>query len=385
MDRYNLIIIGFIAATALLALWWTFNTIRRIDNQKNYCAVQLTSMAKLWRKAKFVPEDAKERESLYLYRDFLHKFDQDDGQYPVMVKDGKVRCMTRKEYDRLVGQKDIPVVSPLITIVSVILAAGSVGVNLFITETKNPLLGVGLAAIMPVLQIVLAFFVYRFNKEKNNYRDGIFMALKENSVAFLSIAKPFIVVDAYPEKFGKNKKPLYVTVGELTQKQVIEVRDYIIRQKEAETKVVMSGVDNEREIIRLTEKTTPQPVAVNASDVVSEENAAAEPVMSEPVATPVSEPSPVTTAEPTEDDDLLSVDRVNLLNKFADNIMIGEVKRAVRAAKKNVQAEVVEPVEKLKPLPVEPSEVQAPAEDDFSLEAIGQALDAEIARRNKKK
>ena len=385
MDRYNLIIIGFIAATALLALWWTFNTIRRIDNQKNYCAVQLTSMAKLWRKAKFVPEDAKERESLYLYRDFLHKFDQDDGQYPVMVKDGKVRCMTRKEYDRLVGQKDIPVVSPLITIISVILAAGSVGVNLFITETKNPLLGVGLAAIMPVLQIVLAFFVYRFNKEKNNYRDGIFMALKENSVAFLSIAKPFIVVDAYPEKFGKNKKPLYVTVGELTQEQVIEVRDYIIRQKEAETKVVMSGVDNEREIIRLTEKTTPQPVAVNASDVVSEENVAAEPVMSELVATPVSEPSPVTTAEPTEDDDLLTVDRVNLLNKFADNIMIGEVKRAVRAAKKNVQAEVVEPVEKLKPLPVEPSEVQAPAEDDFSLEAIGQALDAEIARRNKKK
>ena len=385
MDRYNLIIIGFIAATALLALWWTFNTIRRIDNQKNYCAVQLTSMAKLWRKAKFVPEDAKERESLYLYRDFLHKFDQDDGQYPVMVKDGKVRCMTRKEYDRLVGQKDIPVVSPLITIISVILAAGSVGVNLFITETKNPLLGVGLAAIMPVLQIVLAFFVYRFNKEKNNYRDGIFMALKENSVAFLSIAKPFIVVDAYPEKFGKNKKPLYVTVGELTQEQIIEVRDYIIRQKEAETKVVMSGVDNEREIICLTEKTTPQPVAVNASDVVSEENVAAEPVMSEPVATPVSEPSPVTTAEPTEDDDLLTVDRVNLLNKFADNIMIGEVKRAVRAAKKNVQAEVVEPVEKLKPLPVEPSEVQAPAEDDFSLEAIGQALDAEIARRNKKK
>ena len=60
MDRYNLIIIGFIVTAVVITLWWTFNTIRRIDNQKNFCAVQLTSIAKLWRKAKFVPEDAKE-------------------------------------------------------------------------------------------------------------------------------------------------------------------------------------------------------------------------------------------------------------------------------------------------------------------------------------
>ena len=385
MDKYNLIIIGFVVATAILTLWWAFNTIRRIDNQKNYCAVQLTSIAKLWHKAKFVPEDAKERESLYLYRDFLRKFDEGDGQYPVMVKDGKVRCMTRKEYDNLVGQKDAHAISPLITIISLILAVGSICVNMFLTKT--PLIGLGLAAVMPVLQLILAFFVHRFNKEKNNYRDGIFLALKENSVSFLTITKPFIIVDAYPDKFGKNKKPLYATIGELPEAQIIEVRDFIIRQKAAETKVVLNSVDNEREIIRLTEKTTKQPDLVNASEVVQQ----AEPVdeeepnvMEEP--TPVTEPAPVPEAPAgEEDDDLLEIDKINLINDFVDDMMLGEVQRAVKKAKKAEQtAEPVTPMPEVAPIPTAAEAVAAPAEDDFSLEAIGQALDAEIARRNKK-
>ncbi len=389
MDKYNLIIIGFIVVTVILSLWWSFNTIRRIDNQKNYCAMQLTSIAKLWHKAKFVPEDARERESLYLYRDFLRKFDQDNGQYPVMVKDGKVRCMTRKEYDNLLNQKNVSSISVLISIVSLIIAAGAIGVNLLITKT--PLIGVVLAAIMPVLQIILAIFLHRFIKEKNSYRDGIFMALKENSVAFLSITKPFVIVDAYPEKFGKNKKSLYATIGELSDEQVIEVRDFIIRQKKAETKVVINSVDNEREIIRLTEKTTKKPDLKNASEVVSETMVAEEneaPVAEMQVAEKATEKTVTETVTETEvDDDFLDVDKVQLVNQLVDDLIAGDIERAVKKDKKEKRAQneqPVEPVEKLEPLPTVNAEVAAPAEDDFSLEAIGQALDAEIARRNKK-
>ena len=101
MDQYNLIIIGFIIAALFLAMWWAFNTIRQIETQKNFCAMPLSSIAKLWRRANFVPEDAKDRESLYLYRDFLRKFDGNECPYPIMVKNGGVRCMTRKEFDNL--------------------------------------------------------------------------------------------------------------------------------------------------------------------------------------------------------------------------------------------------------------------------------------------
>ncbi len=398
MDMYNLIIVGFIAAAAILALWWTFNTIRRIDNQKNYAAVQLTSIAKLWHKAKFVPEDAKERESLYLYRDFLRKFDEDGGQYPIMVKDGKVRCMSRKEYDNLVGQKNIPSVSPLILAMTLILAVGSVCINLFVIEAKNLWLGLGLGAIMPLLQIVLAIFVHRFNREKNNYRDGLFKALKENSVAFLSVTKPFIIVDAYPNKFGKNKKPLYATIGELPEEQIIEVRDFIIRQKEAETKVVMSGVDNEREIARLTEKTTPQPDTINVSDLVAEQEVQAEQVaqFEQVIPAPIEnhQPEPkkeveekVAPVENEEDDDFLEIDKERVIDSLVADIMDGEVQKLEEKARKErlgePEEEPEEPVEISKPEePVE--EIQTPAEDDFSLESIGLALDAEIARRSKK-
>ncbi|MBO4823398.1 MAG: hypothetical protein J5580_02415 [Clostridia bacterium] len=382
MDRYNLIIIGFIVAAVVIALWWTFNTIRRIDNQKNFCAIQLTSIAKLWRKAKFVPEDAKERESLYLYRDFLRKFDTDNGQYPVMVKDGKVRCMTRKEYDNLFGQKTIRAFSWLITAIALILAAGSIYVNVILTKT--PLVGIALAVVLPILQLLLAIFVSRFNKEKNNYRDGIFLALKENSTAFLSVTKPFIVMDAYPAKFGKKQKPLYPTIGKLTEEQVAEVGDFIIRQKAAETKVVISEVDNEREITRLNKKTQkrPQENDVAVINVASEKTVKVQASESDQATLMVeTEKTPTETIKKNA----AKQKKIDLINQLADNIIHNEIKRAVLKVKKDEQVKQVAEqklIDEVESMPSEPvKEVIVPAEDDFSLESIGQALDAEIARR----
>ena len=376
MNTYNLIIIGFIIAAFFLALWWAFNTVRRIELQKNFCAMPLSSIAKLWHRAKFVPEDAKERESLYLYRDFLRKFDDEDCQYPIMVKDGGVRCMTRKEYDNLCGQKNIRNFSILITLISLILAGASIAVNLLVTKTIG--IGIGLAAIMPVVEIALAIFVARFNKDKNNYRDGIFMALKENSVDFLRITKPFIIVDAYPHKFGKNQKPLYVTMGKIDEKQIIETRDFIIRQKEAETKIIMSNVDNEEEIQRVIDKTTKKPVMKKASTIAAKTQTAAN-IDATPKAAPAEQPAPRSTGRALPDEE-----KTNLITKLVDDMMYAEVDRAIKKAAQ--EAPVETEVENVKPLPVEtPVDITAPAEDDFSLDAIGQALDAEIAKRNKRR
>ena len=396
MDTYNLIIIGFIVATFFLALWWAFNTIRRIDNQKNFCAMQLTSIAKLWQRAKFVPEDAKERESLYLYRDFLRKFDESEGRYPVMVKDGKVRCMTRVEYDNLCGQKNLRPVSILLTLISIILAAGAIFVNVYFTNTLW--LGLIFAVIMPLVQTLLAVFVSRFNKEKNNYRDGIFMALKENSVAFLSIAKPFIVVDAYPEKFGKNQKPIYATIGELSNDQIIATREYIVRQKEAETKIVMASVDNSAEIKNMTESTirqTQKPASEIAAEVVAENNPEAnEEAITENV---IEKPTTETAVKPNQQKnepeipEVLSYDESEtLVDQLINDTLVAEVNRAVESgntSKQTAQAAAVgtPTTEIVSVTEVPETAVQAPAEDDFSLEAIGQALDAEIARRSKKR
>ena len=411
MDKYNLIILGFIAAAFLLTLWWAFNAVRRIDNQKNFCASTLTSIAKLWRRAKFVPEDAKERESLYLYRDFLRKFDGSECEYPIIVKDGGVRCMTRKEYDNLYGEKPIHAVSILISLISLIIAAGAILVNIFVTKTIW--MGCALAAILPVLQIILAFFVNRFNRDKNNYRDGIFMALKENSVAFLRITKPFIIVDAYPHRFGKGKKPLYATMGTIPEKQVIKTRDFIIRQKEAEAKIIMTNVDNEAEIQEIMDKTTRKPVAKKISDIAARERADAEKELADipdeeddfaeaddltaivkPTANqePIEQPKPV--EQPTanskpanKNQRLTDEEKEALFDKFLNDTLTAEAERLIQ---KELMKEAAEaPVEVIEPLPEvvtepEPEPIEEPAEDDFSLDAIGQALDAEIAKRSKK-
>jgi len=374
MNTYNLIIIGFIIAASFILLWWAFNTVRRIDIQKNFCAIPLTSIAKLWRRANFVPEDAKERESLYLYRDFLRKFDESECKYPIMVKDGGVRCMTRKEYDDLCGQKNIAPISPLMTILSLLVAVAAVAVNLLITKTLW--IGIVLACILPVLQIIMALFVARFNKDKNSYRDGIFMALRENSVAFLRITKPFIIVDAYPHKFGKNKQPLYAALGTLTEEQVIETRDFIIRQKEAETKVVLNNVDNGAEIQRITDKTTKKPPLKAVSKIVAAEEKAANSTATPQAAAP-------TTTTRNSGRGLSNEEKAILIENLINDNLEAEVNRAIKKAEQeNAVPEVVEDLEPLHT--AEPTEVAAPAEDDFSLDAIGQALDAEIARRSKK-
>ncbi len=407
MGNYNLIIIIFIVATIMLSLWWAFNTIRQIETQKNFCAMPLSSIAKLWRRANFVPEDAKDRESLYLYRDFLRKFDGNECPYPIMVKNGGVRCMTRKEFDNLCGQKKLSSVSVLISIISALVAVGSITVNILVTKTIWA--GVGLALIMPAVQIALAVFIGRFLKDKNNYRDGIFMALKENSVAFLRITKPFIIADAYPLKFGKDKKPLYATVGELTPEQIEETRAFIIRQKQAETEIVLRNVDNSQEIQNISTEIVKEeipapvvetiPVAAAPVEETAPENAVTSndaenspvldeeiPIVAETPVAPVEENS-VEEVETEEKTELTAEEETDLINELLDDSFQAEIDRAVaKAAQENQTPEVIED---LAPLPIDAvaeavPEVEAPAEDDFSLDAIGQALDAEIAKRSKK-
>lgn len=365
MDSYNLIITGFIIAAFFLALGWAFNTVRRIDNQKNSNAVTLTSILKLWRKAKFVPEDAKERESLYLYRDFLSKFDEEDCKYPIMVKNGRVRAMTRKEYDQLCGLKEFKPVSFIMVLLSLVIAGAALAVN--IMKTKQIWLGVGLALILPVVQVALAFFVKRFIKEKDKYRDSLFNALKENSVAFLTITKPFIIMDAYPRKFGRNQKPLYAALGELTDEQAVETRDYIINQKAAETQVFVRRVNTMADAVdqvNQTQPVNPQPTA---------EVATVQPV------------SPVNNA-PVDELPMTNTEKMVVVENLVNDMLKAEVDRAEQAA---APAEEYTPevIEELPPIatPIANTSfaaaVEAPAENDFSLDAIGQALDAEIARR----
>lgn len=394
----NLIIIGFIIALIILSMFWAFNTVRRIELQKNFCAGSLISIAKLWRRAKFVPEDAKERESLYLYRDFLRKFDESECKYPIMVKNGGVRAMTRKEFDEVTEQKPQPRYSTLVIVASVLVAIISLVVNIAVTKTVW--VGIGLALIMPVVQIILFLFLSRFEKEKNIYRDGIFMAIKENSINFLSITKPFIIVDAYPEVFGKKTKPLYATRGELSETQIAETREFIIKQKSAESEVVLRNVDNTEEIEQLnnpqlSEEATP--VLEEASEVIpntetTELDTEVYPVENVAEQSANNETQTAVVAEETLTDE--EIDAV--FNTMMDNIMEADVKRAINEAEQAKVSQQVaeqqaeqqaEQIDEVETTPNEKinTEVVEPAEDDFSLDAIGQALDAEIAKRNKKR
>ena len=171
-----------------------FNKVRQIEIQKNYGARTLTDVAKLWRRAKFIPEDAKERESFYL-------FEGEKCVRPLMLKNGGVRCMKREEFDSHAKLKAIKPTSILFTAASALVALISIIVNFM---NNNLFMGLGLAVILPIVQVLLMLFVKKLIKEKDIYRDGIFTALKENCVNFVTVTKPFIVVDAYPDKFGKN-------------------------------------------------------------------------------------------------------------------------------------------------------------------------------------
>ncbi|MBO5229716.1 MAG: hypothetical protein J6B20_02900 [Clostridia bacterium] len=390
----NLIIIGFIIALIVLSMFWAFNTVRRIEIQKNFCAGSLISIAKLWRRAKFVPEDAKERESLYLYRDFLRKFDESECKYPIMVKNGGVRAMTRKEFDEVTEQKPQPRYSILVIVASVLVAIISLVVNIAVTKTVW--VGIGLALIMPVVQVILFLFLSRFEKEKNIYRDGIFLALKENSINFLSITKPFIIVDAYPEVFGKKTKPLYSARGELNETQIADTREFIIKQKSAESEVVLRNVDNTQEIEQLnnpqpSEEATP--VLEDATPATPNDETTVKVDTEENAVENVGEQSTDNETQTTTEEATLTDEEIDaVFDTIMDNIMEADVERAINEAEQAKVAQQVaeqqaEQVVEVETTPKEKinTEVVEPAEDDFSLDAIGQALDAEIAKRNKKR
>ncbi len=429
-NYYNLILIGFIVALSIVLVFWAMNTVRCIAVNKNFCADTLTAIAKLWRRAQFIPEDAKERESLFLYRDFLQKFAGVDCKYPLVLKNGGVRVMSRKEYDASFVQKPVHIFSLLLLVASVLVAGIALWVNL--TVTKMIWVGAGLALILPVEQLIVAFVLSRFVREKNLYRDAIFVALKENSANFITITKPFIVVDAYPHKFGKNTQPLYTAKGDLSPEQVEEIRAFVMEQKRNEVTAAFDAVPKQNTIPTQTVAPVETPIAP-----------------SEPVAPATTPATPVDdtahqiemSASGVENDDMADSavtqdKKAAVLNQFIDDMTVGEIQRLEReAAEKGepfqftdeeimeilsagqdvnpaelgtitaepvqnvpMQAETVTPGEESfdvdmdfstpiqelakAPIPDENTPIVEPDEDDFSLEAIGLALDAEIAKRN---
>ena len=495
--NFNLILIVFIVGIIMLFVLSAFNKVRQIEIQKNYGARTLTDVAKLWRRAKFIPEDAKERESFYLYRDFLRLFEGEKCVRPLMLKNGGVRCMKREEFDSHAKLKTIKPTSILFTAASALVALISIIVNFM---NNNLFMGLGLAVILPIVQVLLMLFVKKLIKEKDIYRDGIFTALKENCVNFVTVTKPFIVVDAYPDKFGKNSEPKYVAKGEPSAEQIAEIHDFIAMQRQLDRNFNERMANNQNmhpfHLPQKTEQSAPAPTIVGpdsaytvAEPSMPEPMAQQEtytaptpvPAMSEPMPAPVTNepvmPEPVVVPEPapvmpepmpaptpsapvTDDFDRtsfismvggqdqspvaeeidaaqitdeqlpkLSPDELDgLMNEMIDNIIMSDVEKVIKNAQQGVTATtqpkptpmpapepvmerpimpepvsvmpeptpVPEPVVAPEPAPMMPEERPfsvdqplmdegEPAEDDFSLEAIGRALDAEIAKRNGKK
>ena len=438
-NYYNLILIGFIVALSIVLVFWAMNTVRRIAINKNFCADTLTAIAKLWRRAQFIPEDAKERESLFLYRDFLQKFAGVDCKYHLVLKNGGVRVMSRKEYDASFVQKPVHIFSGLLLVASVLVAGIALWVNL--TITKMIWVGAGLALVLPVEQLIVAFLLSRVVREKNLYRDAIFVALKENSTNFITITKPFIVVDAYPHKFGKNAQPLYTAKGDLSPEMVEEIRGFVMEQKRNE---VTAAFDAVTPTAANTSETPVNPVDDNANQTempVSNENAntvETEEKIENEITKEENHVTAVAVADEIQHDnhEVSEEERASVLSKFIQDMAIGEIQRVEReAAEKGepfqfsdeeimeilsagqdvnpgelgtitgepvqnvpMQAETVAPGEESfdvdmdfstpiqelakAPIPDENTPIVEPDEDDFSLEAIGLALDAEIAKRN---
>jgi len=440
---------------------------RRIDLQKNYCARTLVDVAKLWRRAKFVPEDAKDRESLYVYRDFLRIFEGEKCKRPLMLKNGGVRCMTREEFDNFSKLKPIKATSILFTLASVLVAIIAITVN-FMNNTI--LVGVGMAVVLPVVQIILMLFLKKLIKEKDVYRDGIFMALKENCVNFVTITKAFIVVDAYPEKFGKNTESLYIAKGEPSAEQIVEVRNYIALQRQADRNFETSTVNNQpvmeetlasqvKESAEIESAVFDNPISEVVSepvkpmaDVAPQQDSWSSPIQNQTetenlqpmtefaVPTPVIETTKENSATESTDEDLSILDEVSsmtLVNNIIDDMLMADVNREVNEMTQAASVTETKPeqtvpstvsgvvfqekhetsnnqpinsvempsvaIEQM-PMPTESFSVDQsaeqlsdepavqpltdegePDEDDFSLEAIGRALDAEIAKRNAKK
>lgn len=448
--NFNLILIGFIVGIIVLMVVSAFNKLRQNDIQKNYCARTLSEVAKLWRRAKFVPEDAKERESFYLYRDFLRKFEGENCIRPLTLKNGGVRCMSRQEFDKLAKFKPVKPTSLLFTIASVLVAIIAIVANFM---TNSILLGLGLAVILPIVQVIIMLFLKKMIKEKDIYRDGIFLALKENCVNFVSITKPYVVVDAYPDKFGKNAKPLYVAKGEPSAEQIREIHDFIALQKEIDRNFEPRPINNQaiREQINAIEQERQMAMqkAMSTDEPVVNEPITVEPAPTNPVPTAendlaqtpttlpnfdesIVEPNTEATAEDNlrqiigEDEGELTPDKFNeVIDTLIDSAIMSDIERAIKEAEQGQSAEQnsaqqtdvvstptdipvtqtqsmvannetdVIPTSAPTPAPEvedQPFSVDAPlvdegepAEDDFSLEAIGRALDAEIAKRNAKK
>ncbi len=421
-------IIVALSLMGLLLILWVSGTIKKISHQKAIGIPLIEEIIHVCKKASYIPEDKRDFEVITLYKEFANKIRSSMSLFPLYIKNNGIRVMSKSEYDYATRQKPVSTFSFLIFLLAILYGGVCVLANL-----NN--LTVGLLGILtiPAVQILLSMFVGVLIKAKNSYRLKMFALLKNNTSDFLLLAKPYILVDAYPHKFGKKQGPLYRQNGDLTEEQVNDITEFLTAQQTllsmlnnptetpAQNETV---VDNE-----ITQMQPAAPVQEYQEPVIQQEPANEEvstgptaferlnelaakspkpaakprplrkrPVEVEPVAEtevpaqeaeqPVTEqsnqvaqeevqsiPEPVITeAEPVRETEEVSIAD----NTQAEEAQSNEINEEVIA--QPVQAVVEEeqvPVTEIKENTQEPH-------DEFSLDAIDLALDQELESRKKK-
>lgn len=237
-----------VGAIAFLALWMLARTTRvlsKIQDQRELDVNLLQNMAKIWKKAKFVPEDARDREAKNLYKEFMQEVRDEGGTCPVVVRKGKPRVMKKEEYDRLVGTKEKWLFSPLLLLISILYAG-----MIFLANGQQMGIIFVVSLIVPVVQFFIAFVINAFKKKKNRFRNALFYNLQETAVDFFNITRPYILRNCYPDKIvttwdmaekqkGREKKVSspFVIVGEPSESLIKEAIAIVERQQSYEEDV----------------------------------------------------------------------------------------------------------------------------------------------------
>ena len=408
-------IVGALAVIALLIFWWVYRVISKIQSQREYGVFILQSATKVWKRAQFVPEDLRERESRYLYDELIRTIDDAVVPFPMVVKKGEPRAMTKDEYDKVAKLRDKLAFSPPLFLLSL-----AYGFMVFLANFQEQMsVALVAALVLPIMQLLLYCIIRAFRRKKNKFRIALFQGLKEPSADFIKITKPFIIFNSYPARFGVEQggeKKRFITVGELPDKLLQECSDFFQRQQAmAYGGAPATPAPTQSPIPTSEPVPVPEPVAMpaaapsqpppapvpvaadtNKSDQRKELKAALaaatadflmppEPVAPQPSQEAPTAPPPATKAKSQKD---IQLETFNKLDELAT---VAKQRRA--AAKKTATPPPETPPEPptppTPPTPPEPPPPMAEPQEtknteEFSVDSIGNALEQELERRRKK-
>jgi hypothetical protein len=364
-DIYYLIAMATILSTVVFV--WIYFTLVKIQGDRERDAGFFKNLIRIWQKACVIPEGERDAQGHILFNEFVTEVENNGEICPVVIDSGFVRVMSQSEYKREARTKKRLFISPILFIIS--LAFGAI---VFLANWEAPNIGnIVVGGIVPAYQIIMMFVIGNINGRKNKYRAQLFERLHESGEDFMHLIWPYVLQNNRPEEIptrydsgrGFAAEPRqFKEYGELPQEEIDAAAVSLEQQQRAEMQQTVIAGDRAKEF--LEQEPAAEIIEMPDEEEYPAEDNAGAAVMAEEF--------------PPEKETLEEIEEV--MEKAVPDFG-AEVEKAKEQIKEMEKATGLTTREAFAILSKMAQEKKEKG-DKFSIDSIGEALEAEIRRRN---